>query len=292
MTVPVGEIAPEAKRLLEVTRSRWNWRSRRCGRATGCSTSAGRSSSTWCRTAFRWCASLSGTASGRSCTRSRRFRITWTGKNENPRLKEGMVLAIEPMVNAGRPESQGAGGPLDGGDQGRLLLGPLRALRGGDRERAVGADAAVNRQRKSAKRPAGSGGDGGRAAAQRDVPGGVGERRAGAGPRGRRGGKEFCPAPAGRPGGGGAFARTTRTRGRIVKVAEARAVRQSERYESPGFSQKDLRQVQGDPPPRRGAGDLREPQAQAAAGYSEGRKRLWHVLQAWICRPRSGPKSG
>jgi methionyl aminopeptidase len=27
-------------------------------------------------------------------------------KNENPRLKEGMVLAIEPMVNAGRPESR------------------------------------------------------------------------------------------------------------------------------------------------------------------------------------------
>jgi methionyl aminopeptidase len=27
-------------------------------------------------------------------------------KNENPRLKDGMVLAIEPMVNAGRPESK------------------------------------------------------------------------------------------------------------------------------------------------------------------------------------------
>jgi methionyl aminopeptidase len=27
-------------------------------------------------------------------------------KNENPRLKEGMVLAIEPMVNAGRPETK------------------------------------------------------------------------------------------------------------------------------------------------------------------------------------------
>lgn len=26
-------------------------------------------------------------------------------RNENPRLKEGMVLAIEPMVNAGRPET-------------------------------------------------------------------------------------------------------------------------------------------------------------------------------------------
>ncbi len=27
-------------------------------------------------------------------------------KNENPRLKEGMVLAIEPMVNAGTPDSR------------------------------------------------------------------------------------------------------------------------------------------------------------------------------------------
>ena len=27
-------------------------------------------------------------------------------KNENPRLKEGMVLAVEPMVNAGRPEAK------------------------------------------------------------------------------------------------------------------------------------------------------------------------------------------
>jgi methionyl aminopeptidase len=27
-------------------------------------------------------------------------------RNENPRLKEGMVLAIEPMVNAGKPDSR------------------------------------------------------------------------------------------------------------------------------------------------------------------------------------------
>jgi methionyl aminopeptidase len=26
-------------------------------------------------------------------------------KNENPRLKPGMVLAVEPMVNAGKPEA-------------------------------------------------------------------------------------------------------------------------------------------------------------------------------------------
>ena len=30
-------------------------------------------------------------------------------KNENPRLKEGMVLAIEPMVNAGQAGQPGAG---------------------------------------------------------------------------------------------------------------------------------------------------------------------------------------
>jgi methionyl aminopeptidase len=27
-------------------------------------------------------------------------------RSENPRLKDGMVLAIEPMVNAGRPETK------------------------------------------------------------------------------------------------------------------------------------------------------------------------------------------
>jgi methionyl aminopeptidase len=27
-------------------------------------------------------------------------------RNENPRLREGMVLAIEPMVNSGRPETR------------------------------------------------------------------------------------------------------------------------------------------------------------------------------------------
>ena len=59
-------------------------------------------------------------------------------KNENPRLKEGMVLAIEPMVNAGRPDTQGVEEPVDGGDEGRLVFGSLRALRGGDGERAVG----------------------------------------------------------------------------------------------------------------------------------------------------------
>ena len=40
-------------------------------------------------------------------------------KNENPRLKEGMVLAIEPMVNAGGPESKVLRRQVDRGNQGR-----------------------------------------------------------------------------------------------------------------------------------------------------------------------------
>ena len=66
-------------------------------------------------------------------------------KNENPRLKEGMVLAIEPMVNLGRPEMKMQSEPLDGGDAGRDAFRALRAFGGGDVRRAVGVDQAVGR---------------------------------------------------------------------------------------------------------------------------------------------------
>jgi hypothetical protein len=39
--------------------------------------------------------------------------------------------------------------------------------------------------------------------------------------------------------------------------------------EGTGFSQEDVRQLQDHPPQRRGARDLHEPQAQAAAGVKE-----------------------
>jgi Xaa-Pro aminopeptidase len=91
---------------------------------------------------------------GTRCTRSRRSRITWTGKNENPRLKEGMVLAIEPMVNAGKPGQPGQGRTVDRGDRGRQVLGAFRAYGGGDGERTVGADAAVTEARAISRGPA------------------------------------------------------------------------------------------------------------------------------------------
>jgi hypothetical protein len=39
-------------------------------------------------------------------------------------------------------------------------------------------------------------------------------------------------------------------------------------YESSSVGQKDLRQVQGDPPRRRGAGHLRQPETQTEAGIT------------------------
>ncbi len=68
-------------------------------------------------------------------------------RNENPRLREGMVLAIEPMVNAGGTRGEGFKGPLDGGREGWIVFGSLRALRGGDEERAMGFDKALRGKR-------------------------------------------------------------------------------------------------------------------------------------------------
>ena len=44
-------------------------------------------------------------ASVRACTRTRRFPIS-AARGKGLRLREGMVLAIEPMVNAGKPGVQ------------------------------------------------------------------------------------------------------------------------------------------------------------------------------------------
>ena len=77
VTVPVGEISADVQRLLTVTR-RGAAQGHRAGacRAAGCRTSATRFRSTSRRQGSRWCASSSGTASARSCTRSRRSPTT------------------------------------------------------------------------------------------------------------------------------------------------------------------------------------------------------------------------
>ena len=48
------------------------------------------------------------------------------------RLEPGLVLAVEPMVNMGRPDVDDARRPLDGGDAGRAAERPRRAHAGAD----------------------------------------------------------------------------------------------------------------------------------------------------------------
>ena len=60
-----------------------------------------------------------------------------------PTLKPGMVLAIEPMVNAGGAAGAVAAGRLDGRDGGRQPVGAFRAHGGGHGGRAARADRRV-----------------------------------------------------------------------------------------------------------------------------------------------------
>jgi methionyl aminopeptidase len=103
-TAGVGEISDEAKRLIEVTeRSLWAGIDQ-LGRATASTRSAGRSRRSPRRPATPSCASTSATPSAPRCTRAPRCRTTGRAR-PGPTLKEGMVFAIEPMVNVGTYET-------------------------------------------------------------------------------------------------------------------------------------------------------------------------------------------
>ena len=105
-TVPVGEGLPRRPSALsEATRRvAGGGHRQRSGPATASATSATRSRPTSEAKGFmRWCATSSGTASAGSSTR--RPRCPTTGRQgTGMQLRPGMVLAIEPMVNAGTPE--------------------------------------------------------------------------------------------------------------------------------------------------------------------------------------------
>jgi methionyl aminopeptidase len=114
ITVPVGEsLKPELKKLLEVTEASLYKGIEQARSATRSGDVGAASRSMWKRTASAWCASLWDTASGRSCTKRRRFRITGRAARAR-KLREGMVLAIEPMVNSGKPGDAGAWRQVDG----------------------------------------------------------------------------------------------------------------------------------------------------------------------------------
>jgi len=85
ITVPVGEISAEARKLIEVTRESLELAIDRA------------------RPVVR---EFVGHGIGTQMHEEPQIPNYVDRRNENPRLKEGMVLAIEPMVNAGKPGSR------------------------------------------------------------------------------------------------------------------------------------------------------------------------------------------
>ncbi len=106
ITVPVGEISEEAKRLIEVTRESLELAIDKvrpgnrlfdiCGTVERHVTSHG----------FSIVREFVGHGIGTQMHEEPQIPNYIDRRNENPRLKEGMVLAIEPMVNAGAPGSR------------------------------------------------------------------------------------------------------------------------------------------------------------------------------------------
>jgi methionyl aminopeptidase len=106
ITVPVGEISEEAKRLIEVTRESLELaidKARPGNRLFDICGTVERHVTT---NGFTIVREFVGHGIGTQMHEEPQIPNYIDRKNENPRLKEGMVLAIEPMVNAGAPGSR------------------------------------------------------------------------------------------------------------------------------------------------------------------------------------------
>ena len=96
------------------------------------------------RRASRSCAASSATASAAPTTRIRRCRIS-SPPTAARSSREGMTLAIEPMITAGGPEVYVHDDELVDLDRRRLARGPFRAHRRDHRGRPARADEAAHR---------------------------------------------------------------------------------------------------------------------------------------------------
>lgn len=106
VTVPVGEVAEETRRLLKVTEESLELaiqQMRAGNRLFDVCGSIERHVST---NGFSIVREFVGHGIGASMHEEPQVPNYIDRRNENPRLKEGMVLAIEPMVNAGKPDTK------------------------------------------------------------------------------------------------------------------------------------------------------------------------------------------
>lgn len=105
ITVPVGEVEEPVRRLLKVTEESLELAIRQMKPGNRLSDVCGAVERHVVENGFSVVREYVGHGIGTQLHEEPQVPNYVDRKNENPRLKEGMVLAIEPMVNAGRPEA-------------------------------------------------------------------------------------------------------------------------------------------------------------------------------------------
>jgi len=106
ITVPVGEVDPEVEKLLAVTRESLELAINKVRLGNRLFDICGTVEEHVVSNGFSIVREYVGHGIGTHLHEEPQVPNYVDRKNENPRLKEGMVLAIEPMVNAGKPESK------------------------------------------------------------------------------------------------------------------------------------------------------------------------------------------
>jgi methionyl aminopeptidase len=106
ITVAVGEISPETRRLIEVTRESLELAIDKARPGNRLFDICGTVERHVTANGFSVVREFVGHGIGTQMHEEPQIPNYIDRKNENPRLKEGMVLAIEPMVNAGTPDSR------------------------------------------------------------------------------------------------------------------------------------------------------------------------------------------
>jgi methionyl aminopeptidase len=104
ITVPVGEISDSAKRLLKVTQESLELAIDKARAGNRLFDICGTVEQHVVENGFSVVREMVGHGIGTKLHEEPQIPNYVDRRNENPRLKEGMVLAIEPMVNAGGPD--------------------------------------------------------------------------------------------------------------------------------------------------------------------------------------------
>jgi methionyl aminopeptidase len=104
VTIPVGEPSPEVRKLLDTTRDSLELAIGQMRPGNRLFDVCGAVERHVVSNGFSVVREMVGHGIGTSMHEEPQVPNYVDRRNENPRLKEGMVLAIEPMVNAGKPE--------------------------------------------------------------------------------------------------------------------------------------------------------------------------------------------